>query len=361
MPMNDYYVLKKEKLKSFLRAAMGDFCLIGPVEEKNNDFLLQETEDPEKINLNYDTASNSLKEFLFPRREKIFSYESRPGALTKIIPAGDTMRRPIIFFGVRSCDIRAVYFLDLFFGREPRDMPYLRKRNKSILISLACNRPPMGSCFCVYTNKSGPFLQQGEGFDLQFIDLSSDYLVEVGSSKGKMLIKKYIKFFMTAGKDAVNKIVVLKEACLSGFALKYDLAGVRNKLKNANLHEVWKELGKRCTNCGGCEFICPTCFCFYQQDLKSSKDKGERIRAWDSCTFIGYSRMAGDSATHEKNSDRVSRRFFCKLYNCYSWFGVFGCTGCGRCSFVCPVNLDMESFIRSFTVGGAFKPLLKEL
>jgi ferredoxin len=250
---------------------------------------------------------------------------------------------------------------DLFFGRDPKDILYSEKRDKSMLISIACNKPPHKSCFCVYT-KSGPFLEKDEGFDLQFIDSASEYLIDVGSEKGRALIKRYRRFFTRSRLgDNENERMLLKEGSLKEFGRKYDILAIRKKLKEAPLRELWKALGNRCTNCGGCEFICPTCFCFYQQDVKFSENKAERLRVWDSCTFAGYSRMAGGNTPHEKNSDRISRRFFCKLYNCYSWFGVFGCTGCGRCSFVCPVNLDMESFINSLKDAETYKPLLKEL
>ncbi len=360
MPINNYYSLKKEKLKSFLKLAMKDYCLVSPQEAGEGDFLLQETQDLEKMNLDYDITSNTMKGFFFPRRETIFSYAKKPGALVNIAVAQDWIKRPVIFFGVRSCDVRAVYFQDLFFGRGPEDPLYWRKRNKGILISFACNKPPRQSCFCVYT-KSGPFLEQGEGFDLQFMELPKDYLVEAGSEKGSDLVRKYRRFFTPASCDALDRKISLKAGCLKEFSQKYDLLHIYQKLKKVDLRLLWKELGKRCTNCGGCEFICPTCFCFYHQDIKFSENKGERIRAWDSCTFSGYSRMAADLALHEDNAERISRRFFCKLYNCYNWFKVFGCTGCGRCSFVCPVNLDMESFISSLAQSNTYKPLLKEL
>ena len=343
-----------------MKQALKDYCLISPQEAGEGDFLLQETKDPEKINLNYDITSNTLKEFFFPRWETIFSYAKKSGAAVNIVSAKDWFKRPVIFFGVRSCDVRAVYLQDLFFGRDPADPLYQKKRNKGILISFACNKPPRKSCFCVYT-KSGPFLAGPAGFDLQFVDLSSDYLVEIGSGKGRELIKKYRRFFIPALPGALAKRRTLEEGCVKEFQEKYDLLNIYHKLKKIDLHQLWQELGKRCTNCGGCEFICPTCFCFYHQDLKTAADKGQRIRAWDSCAFSGYSRMAPDIVLHESNAERISRRFFCKLYNSYNWFKLFGCTGCGRCSFVCPVNLDMQSFISSLGESNTYKPLLKEL
>ncbi len=359
--IDGYYNLKKEDLKNLLKAVIKDFRLISPQPANGADFLFQETEDSGKINLNYDITSNTLKEFFFPARETVFEYEKRKDGSVETVPGADTFKGETVFLGPRSCDIRAVYFQDCFFGKEPKDSLYWRKRDKSILISFACNKPPRKGCFCVYTNNSGPVLEKGEGFDLQFIDLAGFYLVEVGTGKGKNFIKKYGKLFKQSDEKILAKKSCIKESCLKHFEKEYNIMDIYEKLKDINLEKLWEELGKRCTNCGGCEFICPTCFCFYTQDIEHSKGKGERIRAWDSCIFSGYSRMAGGVNPHEKNSDRISRRFFCKLYNCYKWFGVFGCTGCGRCSFVCPVNLDMESFIASLMKTDRYQPLLKEL
>lgn len=340
---------------------MKDFRLIGPQPASGGDFLFQETEDLEKIDLNYDITSNTLKEFFFPARETIFTYDQRKNSSFNIAPEKERSDGWTIFLGVRSCDVRAVLFQDRFFGQEPKDELYWRKREKSILISFACNQPPRQTCFCIFTQNSGPVLEKGEGFDLQFIDLTQQYLVEIGTDRGKDLIRKYAEFFMPADKDMEERKPRLKEGCLRHFHKEYDIMKIYEKLQSTDLNNLWQELGKRCTNCGGCEFICPTCFCFYTQDIELLPGKGKRIRAWDACCFSGYSRMAGDNNPHEANSERISRRFFCKLYNCFRWFGIFGCTGCGRCSFVCPVNLDMESFIASLMQGEIYQPLLKEL
>lgn len=357
---SNYYILSKDKLTGFLKAAARDYGLVAPQSAEGGDFLFQETEDLDKINLNYDTTYNSLKEFFFPAREIIFRYERKPGSSFKIIPCQDKIKPQTIFFGLRSCDVRAVNFQDAFFAQEPRDALYWQKRERAILVSFACNKPPRKSCFCVFT-KGGPFLEKDEGFDLQVIDAVKKYLVEAGTKKGEDLINQYRKFFTKAGYNDIQKKSLLKDDCANEFVQKYNLLSIYAKLKHEDLSSLWEELGKRCTNCGGCEFICPTCFCFYTQDIEYSPHRGARIRGWDSCTFSGYSRMAGEVNPHERNSDRISRRFYCKLYNCYNWFKLFACTGCGRCSFVCPVNLDMESFLASLTPANKYQPLLKEL
>lgn len=357
---NTFYTLKKDRLKIFLRAIMKEYCVVAPIAVEAGDIFFQETKDPEKIRLNYSITSNTIKEFFFPRREVIFTYQKAPDGSIKIIPSRGRITRGTIFWGLRSCDVRGVYFQDRFFAREPKDTLYWKKRNKGLLISFACNSPSRQSCFCAST-KCGPFLEKAGGFDLQFIDIHKNYLVEIGTEKGEKLIKKYKRFFSPADNALARKKSYLYEASLKQFPQKDNIFFIYGKLKSLNLENLWEELGRRCRKCGACSFICANCFCFYTQDIEYSKNKGERIRMWDSCVFSGYSRMAGGFNPHEKNSDRIKRRFFCKHYNCYRWFKMFSCTGCGRCSFVCPVNLDMESFITGLMNSNRYKPLLKKL
>lgn len=355
---NNFYILKKGKLKSFLKKLAKDSCLIAPQQVKGGDFFYQETKDPEKINLNYGLTSNTVKEFFFPRRETIFKYQKNSRGLIKIIPAQERFIGETVFFGLHSCDIKAVFFQDHFFAQEPKDELYWKKRDKATLISFACNKPLRKTCFCAST-KCGPFLEKGAGFDLQFIDLNQRYLIEAGTGKGEKLIRKYRRFFSPAEGGSEREKSRLSKNSLGKFLQKDNIFFIYGKLKSLNLENLWEELGKRCTKCAGCSFTCPNCFCFYTQDIEHSKGRGERIRAWDSCVFNGYSRMAGGFNPHEKNSDRIKRRFFCKHYNCYRWFKMFSCTGCGRCSFICPANIDMDSLISSLMKSNQYKPLLK--
>jgi cyclic pyranopterin phosphate synthase len=46
----------------------------------------------------------------------------------------------------------------------------------------------------------------------------------------------------------------------------------------------------------------------------------------------------------EENSG-LKKRFYCKLYHAKIWRDMFACVGCGRCTKVCPVNLEMESLV----------------
>lgn len=359
--VNRSYVLQKTDVESLLNSLLKDFSIIGAKAAASGDYLLSYIHSPEELAFSYPVTSNTLKEFFFLRQEELFEFKQTKN-LIKTSNNKDHIGKPIIFFGVRSCDVRAVNFHDRFFGRDPKDSYYSKRRNSTIIISIACNKPANDGCFCNATS-GGPFLQEPEAFDIQFIDLGLLFLVECNSSRGQAFVKRHKYFFHKTVETNIQEQADLKDKSIKEFKHNYNLTKVHKRLSKEDLSKLWRELGQRCQNCAGCEFICPTCFCFYTEDLKVDSTEGRKVRLWDSCTFARFSRMAGDNNPHAKRSDRISRRFYCKLSNSHKWFGVSGCVGCGRCSYVCPVNLDMESFIVSLSDSKKkqYKPLLKEL
>jgi len=58
--------------------------------------------------------------------------------------------------------------------------------------------------------------------------------------------------------------------------------------------EVWEYIGNQCFECGACSFVCPTCSCFNIEDANLASGETSRLRTWDSCSFEGYTKMAGD-------------------------------------------------------------------
>lgn len=339
-------VLKKKDLFKLLDKAQGKYTLIVPCRKPWGDILFEESGPTEELPQDYVLPYNSLKDFFFPQSEVL---------LPKRYSKRD---RQILFFGVRPCDTKALNFQDFFFKREPEDFYYLSKRQNSLIISVACNTPAK-TCFCLFT-KSGPYLEEQDNFDLQFTDIGTEYLVEVGNKKGEDFISDNKEFFQESNVTHMQIKNTHHQHCKMKMGAAYDMEEVNKKLAEENLELLWKELGLRCTNCGGCEFICPTCFCFNIQDYIQGKDV-IRMRSWDSCTFEGYSRMAGGFNPYYKREERIKKRFYCKLYHAKIWFNMYGCVGCGRCTSVCPVNLEMESSLDSLTKGNTYKSLLKEL
>jgi ferredoxin len=329
-----------------LESASTKYKLIAPCRKSGQDILFEEVESIEGLPQDYVVPYNSLKDFFFPQVEVLLPEKKLRSD------------KRHLFFGARPCDIKALNFQDLFFGREPQDAYYITKRQNSLIISLTCNEPAK-NCFCIFT-KSGPYLEEQDNFDLQFTDLGEEYLVEAGNKKGKDFILTFKEYFSESNGAHVKKKDHCHKRCKMLMEKAYDMTKIEGELRDRDLNQLWTDLGLRCTNCGGCEFICPTCFCFNIQDFKYN-NAIKRMRSWDSCTYEGYSRMAGGFNPYHKREHRIKKRFYCKLYHAKMWFSMYGCVGCGRCTSVCPVNLEMESFISSLTQGTGYKSLLKEL
>ena len=123
-------------------------------------------------------------------------------------------------------------------------------------------------------------------------------------------------------------------------------------------NDVWEHIGDQCFECGACSFVCPTCSCFNVEDVAAGLGRTDRMRSWDSCSFEGYTRMAGDHNPRRPVEDRRNKRFFCKLsYSQSKKYLRPGCVGCGRCVRVCPGDIGMSNVVtyirREITKAGA--------
>ncbi|HPG52413.1 MAG TPA: 4Fe-4S dicluster domain-containing protein, partial [Spirochaetota bacterium] len=202
-------------------------------------------------------------------------------------------------------------------------------------------------CFCVCTD-SGPSAR--EGYDLNLTDLGDQYLVEAGSDKGKALAEK---LGLAKADDSYKK---KKEEIVDESILKFDsiakdnkawVSRVVNRVTTGLIEEkTWEYIGNQCIECGACSFVCPSCSCFNIVDSCTSATAADRIRTWDSCSYEGYTRMAGGHNPRKPVEDRRSKRFFCKLsYSQSKKYLRPGCVGCGRCQWVCPGDIGLPNVV----------------
>jgi len=342
MTMADKYLLKKDHLKPFLRKLAKDYRLVAPILNRHGDTMFNPISDLDREELDLENQSqNSIKPFFFPQTEAICDYRvDSPGEYR--FCETELQREPTIFFGVRPCDLAGLLYMDVIFLRDAKDPFYLRRREVSVLIGLNCNRP-FANCFCNAT-KNGP--HQEFGFDLQLTDLGESFLVEVDRARGEELVNRWRQFFTPAeSRDSQAQYQALLEA-RSSFPRQIHVDQAIMRLREGEIDpKIWEFLSRRCQDCAGCAYVCPTCTCFTITDQPESATTGRRIRSWDACTFSGFTRMTGGHNPVRRETGAIRQRFLHKLLYDVEKHGRPSCVGCGRCVGICFGGTDIVRFI----------------
>jgi sulfhydrogenase subunit beta (sulfur reductase) len=350
------YIIDKNIILDIANEISKAYDLYGPfIESGTKQVFFDKIEDPADIDLKAPIPSMPVKHIIFPQIEDIISYNyNKTDKQVKIKAEYDD--RPKALFGIRSCDLNGILCLDRFFlGQEFVDEFYRNHRKKMFIIANTCVRP-FTQCFCVCTD-SGP--APNEGYDLNLTELDSHYLIETGSAKGEEFISRFS--LKKASKDDLKE----KEFRINESISMFDNIAVESKAWISRVvnrvttgfikEEVWEYIGNQCFECGACSFVCPTCSCFNIADICTNEDNYKRLRSWDSCSYEGYSRMAGGYNPRKPVEDRRNKRFFCKLsFSQSKKYLRPGCVGCGRCSKVCPGDIGMPNvvqYIRRNTTG----------
>ncbi len=349
-------------LDRFAREAV----LIAPV-RMEGELLFRRVTDPGRIARGYVNTLVPPKEHFLPSPERLLSYRVEKG-VPVLGGAEDSPHPETILFGVRSCDVAGLAYLERFLSGEmfdrpdTADGPFIRRREAATLLSVVC-RDPGESCMCVCCG-GGPALDGG--YDWQLTELGEGWLVEIGSERGERLAARCAASLgdppptALAEKDALVQETVKR---LTETSVHRVQTMVASRMVSAGTlgRDFWDQIGERCSECGGCAFVCPTCSCFNVADVNPPGAAGfeepgeefapavpggvtgevpdgawDRVRLRDCCILPGFIRQAGGGYPRETCGERCLTRFFHKLSLQFSdRMGALGCTGCGRCIVTC--------------------------
>ncbi|MBC7236699.1 MAG: 4Fe-4S dicluster domain-containing protein [Chloroflexi bacterium] len=314
-------------LQGWLDGLAKRFTLIAPttVEEQ---ILYRPLGDSSAIAWDFAKTDLSAKEYFIPSTQVLFSLAKEGKGVRLEEPPLEGER---ILFGLRPCDARALRVLDaLFLNKEPVDPYYAQRREKTILIGLACRE--MGEeCFCTSLGLSP---DEASDVDLMLTETEEGYAVEAVSRRGREILGDLSlkevegtppKPFVREGRISP----LGAEAWPQHFTRAY-----------------WARLSDRCLSCRLCTYVCPTCRCFDVRDEGSWEEGIERLSAWDSCMAEGYRRIAGGYNPRPTKMERLRNRFYCKFCYYPQDFGPVACVGCGRCIAKCPVNVDVVEVLQ---------------
>jgi ferredoxin len=322
-------ILEKKNLSYWLRQLRKEMDLIAPLRERN-DIVLKSVENIHEIALDCPASIPAPKEYITPQFEPMFE-KSEKGISDSI---NSTKR---VIFGVRSCFVSALKFLDRFYLEGHKDPYYEARRKNTLFISIVCNVPD-STCFCIGLG-TGPYLKRG--YDIQLYDLGDRYLVQSGSAESEKWVKGFSFLMRKPEKTDYEDQYEIELSSQAMFQKRINLETAEHMIKNKKVSdEFWTDVSGRCFECGGCVYECPLCTCFTVIDRTV-----ERSRVWDACLFKGFTRLAGGILPEEKRILRTKRWFYHKLIYYPETLGGFGCVGCGRCAITCPGRIDMATVV----------------
>ncbi len=343
--MHNVYYSQSHKLNEFVSRLKADFRVFVPAVKlaesgKEAEYTYIRLADDAPLVFNPYRVIEPLKAFFTQFAEKVAGY-FRPDAAPK-------QEEKTVIFGIKNCDLYGHKIQDFVFleGVEV-DAAYSLRRENTIFISGDCN-DFKSVCHCLaWDVLPYPF----EGFDLNLSPLNEGYLVEVGSEKGRDLIERYKEYF-TPAKDAQisarkqkreNLVNRLKKHLLPQNLVAKDSV---QKLMRQGYHlDTWQQFMLTCVECGGCNFICDTCHCFLLADEKEGQ-QNSKLRAWDSCQYVNYARVAGGANPLKIRTQRLRFRFTKKFDFFVDNLGIPACCGCGRCIEACPGKIDLREVLK---------------
>ena len=209
-------------------------------------------------------TTKSPKDFFFPQTEDLMRFKTEGKNIEVVDIRSET--EDFVVFGVRACDVKSFDILDRVFLTEPRDSFYAMKREKGIIVSLACTRPAE-TCFC---SAFGINAAEPAG-DVSAWKTEDALYLQANTEKGVKLLESLADIL----EDTTDAEVA---------AQKEKIAKIMSKLP-------LKDLSTDAFGCGTCTFVCPTCQCYDIKDFNTGNGV-IRYRCWDSCMYSEFTKMA---------------------------------------------------------------------
>ncbi len=339
--MSSSAILKKTDLNNLISKLSIKRQVVAPVKRGQKNFAFEPVTSAQEICLTYVPTVLSPKKYFMPQYEMIQAFDKVAHRWDPIV---ETERETVIF-GVHTCDLSGIQFLNTVMEAEPKDVNYSERRKKLVLIGLECNDYCDEYASCTVMKNHLP----SEGYDLFLTDLGDIFMVQVGTPAGEALVKE-TGLFTAVGDSAQKKLEELRKKKEKIFkpevSVKYE--DLKPLFERSFESKVWEDLQGRCLSCGNCTNVCPTCYCFDVRDeLSLDLKTGFRYRVWDGCQNEDFARVAGGENFREERGKRQRHRYMRKFNYPVGKFKRYTCTGCGRCTRTCMAGISLKETINA--------------
>lgn len=319
----DAKIISKADLSKWMDGSLKEYRLIGVKEKEGGKFEFAPLSSSSELRLDYDVTVLPPKKYLQPPRENLLQFSRGGNAKAEI------NSEPMIIIGVHPYDMRAINQMDKVFSEDNKDMHYLERRSKIMIIGCDPLRASKWS-FWQEMNNAAPL----KNFDLWLTDLGDRYFVEIGSNTGKKLLKS--ADCAKASKHDIECRTNARMACATEKKININIKELPALFKTNYDHKIWEEKAKKCYSCGSCNLVCPTCYCFDVRDeMELDLVNGRRVRVWDGCLLEEFAKVGSGENFREERSERFRHRLFRKMVYMNDKVGEIACVGCGRCASVC--------------------------
>ena len=296
----------------------------------------------------YTNSARSIKEFFFPAQETLLLYEVGKGEIQTRLLAQEPVST--VLYGVRPCDAAYLPIIDKVFAWDEKDQLYLARREKTLVIGLACKEPDE-ACFCTSLGY-GPASKEGCDILLTPLDADGERLfAEFVSEKGERLLAEFPDLWQEASPSDGKRREEVEVEAKGKIRRQVKIEGVKEWLDEHFEDPLWEEISRRCIGCAACYYLCPTCHCFDIVD-EGNLWRGIRRRIWDSCSFGHFTQMPAHQPRGSQDR-RYRQRIMHKFKYYVDRFGSIACVGCGRCIEVCPVGVDLTEILQKIQEGAA--------
>ncbi len=311
---------------------MEQYTILAP-QKANGGLFIQKVTQENVDHVVYDKAraAQPLKSFLLPPLDEVVGKKIK-------------VDKSCLFLGAKACELAALPILDQAFGGNFADPVYQKRRGESFFVSSDCTQP-WETCFCTLIGGQ-PYPKKG--FDLNLSKIWDGFIIEVGSLRGKALLEEHDEVL----KEVVNEEAVALEKMRNETTRKVEKQNQDFKFEKIYKEVVskkwesgvWKVHSETCVECGACNYACPTCHCYFLDDV--TRKAFVKLRGWDSCMYTGYAVTAGGGTPRPRLYERFRNRYFCKFKYLDDNYRMVGCTGCGRCIEGCQGKIDMRKALK---------------